>query len=167
MPTATDYSPPITTAEYRDVKQVVRQVILDEPGGVEAWRLAYTVARVGWDHDCHQHPGRKFEGQCKRAANELTDEGVVRKVGRGDKWPSGYTSTQVFWYSPEAWQRVVTKAEEDRASDRVEAHRWDLVAEALTARGVPHSRSEGRTGIRSVDMDLDGFEALLGLSTGR
>jgi hypothetical protein len=163
MTDTTTHSPKITDADPARVKRETLAVIKDYDGHVEPWRLVSLVAKA-FGHDGFSHPGDKFAGQVKRAANALVDEQAVRKVGRGERNPGSHRVTfEPHLYSHEAYAKAERRAlAEQAADDEIEA-RWNTVEVICKARNLTYYRGKGDL---ALSLSLDTIEALLrGTST--
>lgn len=76
----------------------------------------------------------RFTAQVRRVADVLALEGKLRKVGRGQRGPTGQfgNGNSAEYYTPEAWTRAETEAAERAAQYEATTARRKLVADALS-----------------------------------
>lgn len=79
----------------------------------------------------------RYIGRVKRAFERLATDGVVIKVGAGQKLPDGGTAGhEVHYYSRQAFRDAERKSLENQASAASEKARWDAIIAALRAQGI-------------------------------
>jgi len=161
-----------------DVRQAVRAVIDAEPVGEwHSYAVGQLVARQlglaeAW-HDSFRGTNydnqarERLHGQAMRAFNELAAEGVLVKVGRGERGPDGGTRNEARFWTPAAFKTAQQRAAEAREAAAAERERWTSIFDILTTHGFGDyirpvanvTRSQAR-GLE-ITLDLTGWAQLL------
>jgi hypothetical protein len=138
-------SNPIRTPAQR-VLDATREVALAERGALESWRAPALVA--SYLGITEQYNGartyteasalRRFQGQVARSLNALARDGVLRKVGRGDRGPDGGWNrrNEACYYTPEEWDAAAARAAKHEAAAKAEEDRWAAIYDRLVALGI-------------------------------
>jgi hypothetical protein len=105
-------------ASADEVYAAVRKYVAESDGMVENWRLRNAVAdELGINRSQSSRLLRqtwaKFTGQVTRSLNALAAEGMVLKVGRGQRGPDGKVAyaNEVRYFTSQAWQQAEREAE--------------------------------------------------------
>lgn len=97
----------------------------------------------------------RYIGRVKRAFERLATDGVVIKVGSGQKLPDGAAAGhEVHYYSRHAFREAERKNLEHQEAAASEKARWDAIIAALRAQGI-EMPYDGR-------LDAEAWELLLG-----
>ena len=102
-------------------------------------------------------PGMRLAGQVRRAADQLTEEGALVKIGRGHHHPGGACERATSYYTPGAYIAAHERAAKEEAERRAERKRWDAVRQDLETCGY---RAAGAPG-EPVVLDLETWERLV------
>jgi hypothetical protein len=100
----------------------------------------------------------RFHTQVRRALDELAAEGVLVKIGKGDRNIRGYLQTTPQYYTQAQHEHAVAREQARRSEARTATNRWEEIYDKLESRGIPtQSWNRGKP----VVLDLAGWDMLL------
>jgi hypothetical protein len=153
---------------FSEVLAAARQLVdfAAEHGWWRSYELSSIMAeRLGVSHDRNYavHPAERravktFDGQVIRAFNKLAGEGVLIKVGKGQRSPTGQllTDCSEFW-TPVCYQAAKEKHEHELGEQAAERARWALVWQRLDQYGLTPASPRGEP----VTLTLDNWRELM------
>jgi uncharacterized protein DUF3693 len=155
---------------YKDVLAAARKVAAQpgegrNDGWWRSWEVPALVAQVlgvadARNNSTSHRSGPRFDAQATRAFNALAVEGVLVKVGRGERSPHGRRlGNEAEFYTPSAYKNAVAEMETAQAQRARTRQAWESVWDRLTALGLSPRAADGRG--HKVRLDLEDWEKIL------
>jgi hypothetical protein len=153
---------------YKDVLAAARKVVAQpgegrNDGWWRSWEVPALVAQVlgvADQRNSEYNVAQRFDAQAARAFNALVAEGVLVKVGRGERSPHGSRlGNEAEFYTPSAYKTAVAEMVAAQAQRALTTRAWESVWDRLTDLGLSPHAADGRG--HRVRLDLEDWEKIL------